>query len=152
LFAEDRPLPDVLEEVARLGAQLLMQAPLEAEVSEFLGRDRCQRAATAPDARPWSRNGFRPVTVKTTAGPCSTHPVNSGPATFPRSTQPTSPKLPQPPRSVILEARTETPPLHRNPDATADECVFEIGGVDHHHIPGEGRWTGPGAMTSSTCT
>jgi len=69
LFAEDRPLPDILEEVARLGAQLLMQAALEAEVSEFLGRDRYQRAATTPDARPGSRNGYRPVTVKTTAGP-----------------------------------------------------------------------------------
>lgn len=69
LFAEDRPLPQILEEVARLGAQLLMQAALEAEVSEFLCRDRYQRAATTPDARPGSRNGFRPVTVKTTAGP-----------------------------------------------------------------------------------
>ena len=39
LFATDRPLP-ILEEVARLGAQLLMQAALEAEVTEFLGRDR----------------------------------------------------------------------------------------------------------------
>jgi hypothetical protein len=26
LFAADRPLPEILEEVARLGAQLLMQA------------------------------------------------------------------------------------------------------------------------------
>lgn len=69
LFAEDRPLPEVLEEVARLGAQLLMQAALEAEVTEFLGRDRYQWAAAVPDAQPGSRNGFRPVTVKTTAGP-----------------------------------------------------------------------------------
>jgi transposase-like protein len=68
LFGEDRPLPEILEEVARLGAQLLMQAALEAEVSEFLGRDRYQRAATVPDARPGSRNGYRPVTVKSTAG------------------------------------------------------------------------------------
>jgi transposase-like protein len=58
-----------LEEVARLGAQLLMQAALEAEVTEFLGRDRYQRAATCDDARPGSRNGYREVTVKTTAGP-----------------------------------------------------------------------------------
>jgi hypothetical protein len=41
LFAQDRPLPEILEEVARLGAQLLMQAALEAEVTEFLGRDGC---------------------------------------------------------------------------------------------------------------
>ena len=33
--AEGRPLPKILEEVARLGAQLLMQAALEAEVTEF---------------------------------------------------------------------------------------------------------------------
>jgi putative transposase len=69
LFAQDRPLPEILEEVARLGAQLLMQAALEAEVTEFLGRDRCQRAAACAGARPGSRNGCRQVTVKTTAGP-----------------------------------------------------------------------------------
>ena len=69
LFAQDRPLPEILEEVARLGAQLLMQAALEAEVTEFLGRDRYARAALAEDVRPGSRNGYRKVTVKTTAGP-----------------------------------------------------------------------------------
>jgi putative transposase len=69
LFAQDRPLPEILEEVARLGAQLLMQAALEAEVTEFLGRDRYQRAVMAEDTRPGSRNGYREVTVKTTAGP-----------------------------------------------------------------------------------
>ena len=47
LFASDRELPEILEEVARLGAQLLMQAALEAEVTEFLGRGRYQRAAAA---------------------------------------------------------------------------------------------------------
>jgi transposase-like protein len=69
LFAQDRELPEILEEVARLGAQLLMQAALEAEVTEFLGRGRCQRAATSQDARAGSRNGYREVSVKTTAGP-----------------------------------------------------------------------------------
>jgi putative transposase len=69
LFAEGRELPEILEEVARLGAQLLMQAALEAEVSEFLGRGRYQRIAACPDANEGSRNGYRPVTVKTTAGP-----------------------------------------------------------------------------------
>lgn len=69
LFAQSRPLPEILEEVAGLGAQLLMQAALEAEVTEFLGRDRYQRAALTQDARPGSRNGYREVTVKTTAGP-----------------------------------------------------------------------------------
>jgi putative transposase len=69
LFASGRQLPDILEEVARLGAQLLMQAALEAEITEFLGRGRYQRAAASEDARPGSRNGYREVTVKTTAGP-----------------------------------------------------------------------------------
>jgi putative transposase len=69
LFAQDRPLPEILEQVARLGAQLLMQAALEAEVTEFLGRGRYARAAAAEDARPGSRNGYREVRVKTTAGP-----------------------------------------------------------------------------------
>src|SRR6516165_10587957 len=69
LFASGKQLPEILEEVARLGARLLMQAALEAEVTEFLGRDRYQRAALAEDARPGSRNGYREVTVRTTAGP-----------------------------------------------------------------------------------
>jgi transposase-like protein len=68
LFAQDKALPEILEEVARLGAQLLMQAALEAEVTEFLGRDRYQRSAACHDARPGSRNGYREVNVKTTAG------------------------------------------------------------------------------------
>lgn len=42
LFAQGRELPEILEEVAQLGAQLLMQAALEAEVTEFLGRERYQ--------------------------------------------------------------------------------------------------------------
>ena len=69
LFASGRPLPEILEDVARLGAQLLMQAALEAEITEFLGRDRYQRAVACQDARSGSRNGYREVTVKTTAGP-----------------------------------------------------------------------------------
>jgi putative transposase len=40
-------------------------------VTEFLGRERYQRAAAAPDAQPGSRNGYQPVAVKTTAGPVS---------------------------------------------------------------------------------
>src|SRR4029077_3598847 len=69
LFAQHKTLPEILEEVARLGAQLLRQAALEAEISEFLGRDRYQRVVACADARPGSRNGYREVTVKTTAGP-----------------------------------------------------------------------------------
>src|SRR5436189_2467486 len=46
-----------------------MQAALEAEITGFLGRDRYQRAAACEEARPGFRNGYREVTVKTTAGP-----------------------------------------------------------------------------------
>lgn len=68
LFASDRELPEILEDVARLGARLLIQAALEAEIAEFLGRDRYQRTAATPDAQPGSGSGYRPVTVETTAG------------------------------------------------------------------------------------
>ncbi len=71
LFEADgqRGLGDTLEEVARLGARLLLQTALEAEVTEFLCRNRYQRRTTARDARAGSRNGYGDVTVKTTAGP-----------------------------------------------------------------------------------
>jgi putative transposase len=38
LSASDRQLPEIVGEVARLGAQLLLQAALEAEIIECLGR------------------------------------------------------------------------------------------------------------------
>jgi putative transposase len=67
LFADPaRDLGEVVEQVARLGARLLLQTALEAEVTAFLGRDRYQRR---PDADPGYRNGHQPVTVKTTSGP-----------------------------------------------------------------------------------
>jgi putative transposase len=66
LFATDRDLGEVVEEVARLGARLILQTALEAEVTEFLGRERYARGDRA---RAGSRNGYAPVTVKTTAGP-----------------------------------------------------------------------------------
>ena len=66
LFASDRDLGDVLEEVARLGVRLLMQTAVEAEVTEFLGRE---RYAHGERVRPGSRNGHCPTTVKTTTGP-----------------------------------------------------------------------------------
>ncbi len=66
LFASEKDLGDVLEDVARLGVRLLMQAALEAEVTEFLGRDRYARGDRG---REGSRNGYCPTTIKTTAGP-----------------------------------------------------------------------------------
>jgi putative transposase len=66
LFTTDQDLGETLEAVARLGARLLLQAALEAEVTTFLGRDRYARGERI---RPGHRNGHAPVTVKTTAGP-----------------------------------------------------------------------------------
>lgn len=69
LFEEGIDLAAVLEEVARLGARLIMQTAVEAEVEEFLGRARYERSAGVDGVRAGSRNGFCPTTVKTTAGP-----------------------------------------------------------------------------------
>ena len=65
LFASERELGEVLEEVARLGVRLLMQTAIEAEVTEFLGRE---RYAHGERSRPGSRNGHCPTTIKTTTG------------------------------------------------------------------------------------
>ena len=66
LFADpDRELGAVLEDVARLSVRLVFQAALEAEVTEFLGRERYARGQ---GARAGSRNGYGEITVKTTAG------------------------------------------------------------------------------------
>ncbi len=69
LFEDGVDLAKTLEQVARLGARLIMQTAVEAEVEEFLGRARYQRVAQVKDAREGSRNGFCPTTIKTTAGP-----------------------------------------------------------------------------------
>jgi putative transposase len=71
LFAGGEDLAAAIERVARLGAQLLLQTALEAEVTAFLGRDRYQRAVSASEATDGMRNGYHPVTVKTTAGPAT---------------------------------------------------------------------------------
>lgn len=69
LFSEGIDLAKTLEQVARLGARLIIQTAVEAEVEEFLGRARYQRVANIDDARAGSPNGFCPTTIKTTAGP-----------------------------------------------------------------------------------
>lgn len=67
LFADpELELAAVMEDVARLSVRLVIQAALEAEVSEFLGRERYCRE---PEARPGHRNGYSPLTIRTTAGP-----------------------------------------------------------------------------------
>jgi putative transposase len=69
LFASEGDLGEVLEQVARLGARLLLQTALEAEVTEHLGRDRYERRSAAAGAKDGSRNGYSPLTIKTTTGP-----------------------------------------------------------------------------------
>ena len=66
LFADpERELGAILEEVAQLSVRMVMQSALEAEVTEFLGRDRYARGERA---RAGHRNGYSDITVKTTAG------------------------------------------------------------------------------------
>ena len=69
LFDGSRELSEIIEDVARLGARLIIQTAVEAEVEVFLGRARYQRASGCPDGRAGSRNGFCASTIKTTAGP-----------------------------------------------------------------------------------
>lgn len=69
VFAEGGDLAGAIEKVARLGARLLLQTALEAEVTDFLGRARYARSALTADARSGMRNGYCDTTVKTTAGP-----------------------------------------------------------------------------------
>jgi putative transposase len=66
LFAAGQPLAETLEQAARLSVRLMIQAALEAEVAELLGRDRYQRD---PDAAPGYRNGHQSMQVKSTVGP-----------------------------------------------------------------------------------
>ncbi len=66
LFNSGRELGQILEEVARLGVALLFQVALEAELTEFLGRERYARGERDHEGR---RNGYAPITVKTTSGP-----------------------------------------------------------------------------------
>ena len=66
LFGSGRDIAEVLEEVMRLSARLVLQQVLEEEVTSWLGRDWNCRAG---GERAGHRNGFGDLTVKTTAGP-----------------------------------------------------------------------------------
>ena len=68
LFGSGRDIAEVLEEVMRLWARLVLQQVLEEEVTSWLGRDWNSRTG---GERAGQRNGFSDVTVKTTAGPIS---------------------------------------------------------------------------------
>ena len=69
VFAGGADLAMAIEQVARIGARLLLQTAIEAEATEFLGRERYARAASCDGAREGSRNGYCDTTIKTTAGP-----------------------------------------------------------------------------------
>lgn len=69
LFDGSRELAEIIEDVARLGARLIIQTAVEAEVEVFLGRARYQRSAAVEDVRAGSRNGYNEATIKTTSGP-----------------------------------------------------------------------------------
>jgi putative transposase len=63
--AETGSLLEHFEEVARAAVRLVFQTALEAEVTEFLGRERYARGERE---REGSRNGYSDVAIKTTAG------------------------------------------------------------------------------------
>ncbi len=63
--AERGSLLEHFEEVARAAVRLVFQTALENEVSEFFGRERYARGERE---REGSRNGYSPMTIKTTAG------------------------------------------------------------------------------------
>ncbi len=63
--AERGSLLEHFEEVARAAVRLVFQSALEAEVTEFLGRERYARGERE---REGSRNGYSPMAIKTTPG------------------------------------------------------------------------------------
>lgn len=66
LFGSGRDIAEVLEEVMRLSARLVLQQVLEDEVTTWLGRDWNSRSAPEREGQ---RNGYGDLTIKTTAGP-----------------------------------------------------------------------------------
>ena len=63
--AERGSLLEHFEEVARAAVRLVFQTALESEVTEFFGRERYARGEREQAG---SRNGYSPMTIKTTAG------------------------------------------------------------------------------------
>lgn len=68
LSGGERELGEVIEDVARLGARLIIQTALEAEVEVFPGRARYQRAAGVEGAAQGMRNGYCPATARRLPG------------------------------------------------------------------------------------
>jgi len=63
--AERGSLLEHFEEVARAAVRLVFQTALEKEVTEFFGRERYARGEREQEG---SRNGYSPLSIKTTAG------------------------------------------------------------------------------------
>ncbi|GAC1312101.1 MAG: IS256 family transposase [Acidimicrobiales bacterium] len=63
--AQRGSLLEHFEEVARAAVRLVFQTALEEELTEFLGRERYARGERRQEG---SRNGYSPVSIKTTAG------------------------------------------------------------------------------------
>lgn len=66
LFGSGRDIAEVLEEVMRLSARLVLQEVLEDEVTTWLGRDWNSRS---DGERSGQRNGYSDLTIKSTGGP-----------------------------------------------------------------------------------
>lgn len=68
LLSGSQASEDLLSDLLRLGAQRILQEASEAEVDEFLGRGWYQRGDSEEVHRGY-RNGYTPVSFKTTQGP-----------------------------------------------------------------------------------
>lgn len=65
----EQPTEELLSDLLRLGAERILQETAEAEVDEFLGRGWYQRSEDGPQPHRGYRNGYTPVSFKTTQGP-----------------------------------------------------------------------------------
>jgi putative transposase len=65
----DQPTDNLVGELLRLGAERILQEATEAEVDEFLGRGWYERRDNEALAPRGYRNGYTPLTIKTTQGP-----------------------------------------------------------------------------------
>ena len=68
LLSGEQPSEQLLSDMLRLGAQRILQEAAEAEVDEFLGRGWYERSTDPAEHRGY-RNGYTPITYRTTQGP-----------------------------------------------------------------------------------
>jgi len=69
LLTGRQPTEELLTDLLRLGAEQILQQAAEAEVDEFLGRGWYQRSEDQDGEHRGWRNGYTPVSFKTTQGP-----------------------------------------------------------------------------------